>query len=224
MKNHTISDLNAKAWYRLLKVCFVIAVIIVLGIYNILVFSNGVKQVDENKTAIKCGYGLADNEATFSPKDIGITFESSDFVDGKLDYKAFFESFNDYSIGAILKKCYPKSTGDIYDSQRQVELMSENGFITASGSLSDSISPEQMDAYQTGYNSYKQETKYLFANTKASYLDFSYKMFDVTPQFSYTEFLLLFILGNIGFLMGFEVIRRIFYYVVLGSFRPKKHQ
>ena len=61
-----------------------------------------------------------------------------------------------------------------------------------------------------------------YKSAKRKYLDFSTKLFDINPQYTHIEFLKYFALVNIAICTILEVLRRIFYYIVLGRFRPPK--
>jgi hypothetical protein len=65
-----------------------------------------------------------------------------------------------------------------------------------------------------------ESAHYNFEKTK--YLDFSAQLFDVTPHYTYLNFLKYFVAVNISITLTLEVLRRIFYYVVLGSLWPRK--
>jgi hypothetical protein len=206
MENKTISYLNGKTWYRLLKVVFIIAFFIVLGCYNVFVFSDGIRQVDQKETIIKCNY----SEKSFTAASVGASFNVSDFDNRQFDYESFYEGYNEVQIGFILTACYPNSdpSVDIYDDQKSAELIAKDGFLS--------------NAYNEDWNAYEQETSGLFESEKTQYLDFSVRQFDVTPAFTYSRFLWLFFMGNFLTLLIFEAVRRAFYYIVLGSVKPKK--
>lgn len=57
---------------------------------------------------------------------------------------------------------------------------------------------------------------------KEKYLDFSAKLFDIASKYTYLVFLKYFVLANIIVIAILGGIRRIFYYIVLGSLRPPK--
>jgi hypothetical protein len=215
----TIGHLKSKAWYRLLKVFFTLALLFVLGSYNLIAYSGGIKQVDQDGTTIKCNlYG----KNTFSPASINISLRASDFNGGQFDYRRFFEGYNDYTVMAILKGCGNPSlvfTGaDSYDEQRAAEIANSIGGIIGTKDHTQ----EQITAFTAQMDTYKQQTSNVFGMDKTRYLDFSFKMFDITPVFTYRGFLELFFIGNVVILLFFEVMRRVFYYIVLGSIKPEK--
>jgi len=49
---------------------------------------------------------------------------------------------------------------------------------------------------------------------------------DITKYFSYSlnkaDFIIFFLIGNLSILLLFEIIRRAFYYIVLGTIKPGK--
>lgn len=226
MDHKTISHLNSKAWYRLVKVLFGICLLIVLGGYNFVVFSLGTTQVDQKETTIYCNLNQpGETKPPFSPASVGIAFSNSDFTDNQFDYKNYFVDFNDFAIEAISKQCYPTmTTSDIYSLQEEADILNKLGLIDSQSTVVayKNLTRSQQEAYNADYNVYQQETSSLFGNEKAKYLDFSHQLFNVTPVFSSTIFWELFLIGNFVILLIFEAIRRIFYYIVLGSLKPGK--
>jgi hypothetical protein len=209
----TIGDLNNHAWYRLLKVFFLGSLLIILAILNIINFSGGIQRVDLNKTIVQCNLGAKNS---FTAQSIGlIMLNSDDFTDGQFNYKSFFEGYNDYGIGIILEKCYPKRPAqDFWDDQKYAELGGIYGF---TGTDADNL-------VNSGFNEYQRQTNGVVGQGKIVYLDFSYKMFDISPVFTSNPFLKSFIFGNIIILLIFEIIRRIFYYIALGNFQPENRE
>jgi hypothetical protein len=61
-----------------------------------------------------------------------------------------------------------------------------------------------------------------YNSAKEKYLDFSTKLFDITPEYTYTVFLKYCVLATTAVIAVLEGLRRIFYYIVLGSLRPPK--
>lgn len=220
MENKTLSHLNSKVWYRLLKVIFIVAFFIVLAAYNFIIFSSGIRQLDQNRTTIKCNvFG----NASFSPASINISIDPSYFSNGQFNYIGFFHGYNDYETMAILKRCGNftpvVANADSYDEQELQDIIYDNGFTGITN-----WTPQQVDTINTAFEIYQQRTKDSFEgdNQKAQYLDFSSTMFEVQPVFAYNQFLELFVIGNLLILLVFEAMRRIFYYVILGSLGPAK--
>jgi hypothetical protein len=222
MENKTIGELNKKAWYRFIKALFIIALLIVLGIFNLIAFTTngGVKQIDPSQTTIQCN--LADKK-TFTAQSINLYLESSDFANGQFNYKNFFEGYNEYKIKAIYKGCYPKTytdNTDIYERQKAAEQVNKYGLVWDGNTYT--VPQSVSVALGADYNDYIQKTKNLYGSAKMQYLDFSFDMFDITPVFTYNNFLWLFIIGNAIILLIFEAVRRVFYYIVLGRLNPEK--
>lgn len=228
MENKTISHLSTKAWYRSLKVLFILVFIVTIGIFNVIAFSSGIKKVDLKNTIVNC-----DNKdkTNFSLNEIGTSLNPSEFPNNKLDYAGLFKGYNEYSIKEILRACYPKtvnnfgtsfvdnnnSINDIYDFQKAAEIKDSYGFTEI-----PKLSQEQIEPLNTDYKDYVQKSKGVYGTTKTRFLNFNYKLFDITPQFTYDSFLKLFFIGNLVILIVFEIMRRIFYYIALGTIKPKK--
>jgi hypothetical protein len=212
----TLQYLNSKAWYRLLKVIFGLCVLLVLGIYNFIVINDGVKNIDNDKTAISCTYG---DKQTLTPKQIGIELSNYELRDG-FNYKNFFEGYNDYAIKTIFKSCYTQSNDnvDIFAAQRVYEVVGNDNLL---------IKKEERPPLTDTQKKYLDETIPKIENSyinsdKAKYLDYSIKLFDIKPSYTYNKFIKYFVIGNLLILLLFEVLRRAFYYIVLGSVKPKK--
>jgi hypothetical protein len=228
MKNKTVSYLNSKTWYRFVKVLFVIGFFIILAGFNFIVFSQGVKTIDQSQTTIYCTLGI---KKVFTAQSKNINLNSSDFTDGQFNYQKSFQDDN-YTVENIINGCYPKKltvNEDVYDFQKIVELLNKYGAtdystVGSEGTVNylNALTSEQQKSLNADYATYKQETSNLFGNEKIPYLDFSFQMFDVTPAYTYNPFLEWFLIGNLVILFIFEVIRRIFYYIVLGTLWPRK--
>ena len=212
----TIGDLNSKVWYRFLKVAFVLCVLLVLGIFNFVIVSDDIKRVDNDKTLISCTYG---DKETFTPKQIGVELSNYQFRDG-FNYKNFFEGYNDYDIKAIFKNCYKQANDDIdiFAAQKVYEVWGDGRLM-----IKKEERPPLTDAEINYLDEVipKIENSYINSD-KTKYLDYSIKLFDIKLFYSYTKFIQYFIIGNLLILFLFEVLRRTFYYIVLGSIRPKK--
>lgn len=216
----TIEHLNTKAWYRFVKVIFIILFVFVFTGYNFAIFSSGVSKVDNKNTTIQCN--IKDKQ-TFTAEDLNLSFTKNYFPNDSFDYKKFFGGFNDYTIKAILTACNPKVfTGskidDIYDIQKGYEILDKAGVL----SIEDKTEREtEINAVMTrDYLPYKNQTSNLYGNSKIAYLDFSFKIFDIKPSFTNTEFMKYFFIGNIVILLILFLARGIFYYIVLGKFDP----
>lgn len=214
--NKTLAYINSKVWYRLLKVIFVLCLLLSLVFLNIAIASNGIKNVDSDKTSIFCTYG---DKKIFTPRQLGLTFLSGQFKQG-FKYKSFFEGYNDYDIKEILKNCYKRSDEDIdiFAVQKIYEVWGHDRLI---------ISKENRQPLTDSEKRYldeiipKIESSYASID-KAKYVDYSVQLFDVSLSYSYANFVKYFVIGNLLLLVSFEIIRRIFYYIVLGTIKPNK--
>lgn len=212
----TLPYLNSKAWYRLLKVVFGLCILLVLGIYNFIIINDGVKNIDNDKTVISCTYG---EKQILTPNKIGIELSNYEFRDG-FNYKNFFDGYNDYTIKTIFKSCYPQSNDDIdiFAAQRVYEVVGNDNLM-----IKKEERPPLTDAQKKYLNETIPKIERSYTNSdKAKYLDYSIKLFDIKPSYTYTKFIKYFVLGNLLILFFFEVLRRAFYYIVLGSIKPKK--
>jgi len=203
----TIAFLNSKAWYRALKVFYIFLFLIVIIIANFLIITQvQFFNLDKNKTKIICNWW--DNKK-FSPKDEDIYIDNYDFKNRKFDYEFFFEGGNQYTIKDILKACSGKDTDlDIFALQRWYELGLHNN---KDGFISD----EQMKEI----NLIEKET---WDSNKGEYLDYSFHFFDIKPVFTYDTFVNYFFYTNVIIILLFEISKRVFYYIVLGTLKPDK--
>jgi hypothetical protein len=149
----TISELNERWWYRLLKVTYVILLLsaFTLGIYGVYSSSNPV--YDGNKSYIQC-----DNGKNFILNEHGF-FVSGERLSSYMDYRA--------------KDLCVNVTGG-----NQLDL---NGGTSGKYDL------------------------VIFYPERDWFLVIMYSIFVLVSNY-----------------MVFEIIRRIFYYILLGSLRPKK--
>lgn len=206
----TVSYLNSKIWYRTTKVLYILIFFLLLAGYNLFVFSSGLQNVDGSKTRIFCNYK---DKVTFTPKEKNIQLDKADFRNGVFNYKNFFEDYNDYVIKDILDNCYDFqniSNLDVFAIQRTYEITGTND---NKKDYEESYLKSEIEKITSGYKS---------TSEKASFLDFSVELFSIKPVYSYSQFLTYFFVGNASILLLFEVIKRIFYYISLGSIRPKK--
>ncbi len=208
----TISALNTKMWYRFLKVIFLFVFIAVILIANGINISEGIGRIDKDKTLIYCNGG---DKRVLTAKQAGVYFSNYEFIKG-FDYKKFYDGYyNEYTIKDILQACYDKvpeynNDEDIYLMQRVYEIQ---GFKANPKKYDDDYLKEQFKIMTEGYKSKDQ---------KISYLDYSIHLFDIKPVYTYKDFVLYFLIINFSILLIFEVLRRIFYYIVLGTIKPKK--
>lgn len=211
-----INELNNKAWYRLLKIIFGLCILVVLIVFNWIMISDGIKSVDNNKTTISCTYG---DEKILTPKQIGIELSNHELKEG-FNYKIFFEGYNDYAIKTIFKNCYQPENDDIdvFAAQKVYEVWGNDRLTTEKDDR-----PPLTEAEEKYLDEVipKIENSYINSD-KTKYLDYSIKLFDIQPFYTYGKFIKYFAIGNLLILFLFEGLRRAFYYVVLGTIKPKK--
>jgi hypothetical protein len=72
MDYKTISELNSRWWYILLKVLYIISFIslIIITIFFVYTFTSGIKNIDVDKTLVKCE--IKEPPEPFSIGSIGI--------------------------------------------------------------------------------------------------------------------------------------------------------
>lgn len=214
----TLSEINQKVWYRLIKVIFVFLFAIILLIANGLIFSGeDFKQVSLGETRISCTYG---DKEEFTAIEGGLYLLYSDtFLNGAFDYKYFFEKpFNEHNINRILNKCYPQqySSFDVFEMQKVAEVTGDNILKMRKDERPvEFISDTDMEKIN--------KTRTAYGSDKLKYLDFSVQLFNISPVFTYYPFIKVFLLTNTIILVIFEIFRRAFYYITLGSIRPKKN-
>lgn len=211
MENKTTSHLNSRVWYRFLKVIYILLFIIILFGYNLIIFSGTeLKNLDQEKTLIICNYK---DEKVFSPKEKNIRLNNYDFKNRTFDYKDFFEGYNEYKIKDILENCYDMtniSNLDVFAIQRTYEI---TGTKNNKKDYDENYLKNEINKIITGYKTDSE---------KASYLDYSIKLFTVDPVFTHYKFLTYFFIGNLSILLFFEIVRRVFYYIVLGTIKLKE--
>ncbi len=200
-----LSDLCSKAWYRLLKVLFVVFLLTFLTIYNLIIGSDSqFKDMDIKKSEIIChrgihGYVDAQDTYHFTNRkgmyfdEIGIkTSDISEYLYGSnFDYERYFREQNPSDILKVIEKC----------DQQTARYRT----------LTPSFDVKALRAH--GYNNDEiiEHLITTFANER---------LFDVNIAHKLSMKYL--IIGNLIILAFFEVLRRIFYYVILGTFRPRK--
>lgn len=216
MEEKTLKYLNQKAWYRLLKVIYVLSFLIIffIGVVGIYSINEGFKVIDENKTQIVC---LLGNKKTYKLRDLNISFYVSDFKNN-FEYKDYFKQ-TEYSytkqanIAEIMKACSTKEIEYTPDKIYTIQKITEINHMTH---LSDE---EKLKLASDYYDKINNE---VFDSEKIKFLDFSQEIFRVETHFTYQPVSLYYLLFLLSFVVVFELIRRVFYYVVLGTFKPKR--
>jgi hypothetical protein len=164
----TISELNSKWWYRLIKIVYILIFVVACG--TALVISYSEVGSYQNDHTVTCNYG---NKSTFlAYKD-----------------KRIYVPFEDYSI----------SLANLPENIKKE--------IQTACAISDAEMKEKIDTYFNGTSDGKK--LYEIIDTKVV----------VATYLSATLWSLLSLLIIVAI---FEVLRRAFYYVVLGALRPQK--
>ena len=221
MEEKTIKSLNKKWYYRFVKVVYIIFFVFLLIIGNYIIFTEYFPSLDLSKTQIICNLK---NRKILNAQDINLSLYRSNFINHEFNYKNFYTSYNDYKINDILDACYNDTSfshpTDIYNSQKVVEIINKYGLMDKPRT---EWTQNENELVANDYSDFTQKTKNIIIDSeKNKYLDFSVQLFDINPVFSYTKFLLNILGFNTLIVILFEIIRRIFYYIVLGTIRPKK--
>ena len=221
----TLKDLNTKIWYRLLKVLYLVFLFWVLIIGILLSIFEEWVSIDKNETKIIC-YSREDPLFLFPDKHISFNWQkinnlylsNYNFKQKKLDYK-YFINYNDRISSEIVINCinenrkneqdfipkYNFNSSDIYYFQKSLELKYwEN-------SVDEEKYEEELEIFSK-LDVYRQKHS----------LNYSVQLFDIIPKYKYGLFILLIIWYTLWVLLFFELIRRIFYYIVLWTLFPKK--
>lgn len=204
MENKTISYLNSRVWYRLLKVTFVVGFLIVLGGFNFVFFGTAKKlPLDQSRTIIQCNFN---NYKSFSPASIGLYLENLDMY--------WIRDYMSYENNSKIHKITDQCAGilKISDlSPGSFKVISQPN-TSASGS-SDFSNLSFRDKIKPVSNGFDFSKGIPVENNN---------LFDIKPVFIYGSFVKYFFAGNLLILLVFEFLLRAFYYIVLGTIRPKK--
>ena len=193
----SLAALKTKSWYRLLKVIYIIlfgilSVAILMGIC----FGYQSKTlVDHERTMIVCNYG---EKTTFSLKEAGIYLTKEDFDD-----------WNKWS--------------DNYRNLIQIKA----GYV--SKYRSDEIK-EKREQVEQACNFTEKQKQAMFAAAREELknpdLPKSKYIYDLNPVYKtvggWPTIIGYWVLAILGLAIAFELPRRIFYYIILGEFVPKK--
>jgi hypothetical protein len=211
----TISDLNSRWWYRLLKVLYILSFVSLIAITNIFIYSftSWIINIDDDKTLVRCE--ITEPPEPFSISSIGVKIDKGYFDEkGSFDYRSYFTGYHEHEVKYILAACLDKEhrqdilSGDIYIFQKTIEILRSG---------KDKAEQKRLlDSYERLIESASYNTE------KEKHLDFSTKLFDIIPRYTYIVFLKYFVLANIAVIAVLECLRRIFYYIILGRLRPPK--
>jgi len=106
-----IEELNAKWWYRLIKVIYVGLFVLALLLVVIGAFSKYGPKFDAQKTYVSCNNGT-----NINPKDYGVNLYS-EFIWTDDDKKLNFACLSNKDIGEIAKTAYPNTYNDLSDEE-----------------------------------------------------------------------------------------------------------
>lgn len=178
----TISELNAKWWYRLVKVVYFFTIIISIGISFIGAYVVSQPEFDEQNSYILC-----DNGKKVDSKEYNIS-EYSDTV---------------YSNGQDIKFVCSRLESGL--SAQEIEIVNR-GMETGKSKEEvlralNNYRSEQIKQLPSGAN-YKVVREYM------------------PPQ--WFQMILISVASVLGILLTSEIIRRIFYYIILGKIKPEK--
>ena len=211
----TISDLNSKGWYRLLKVFFVLSFLVIAGSYNMFIYSDLYKNPESYIEKIICNYG--------NKKILGS------------------EKYTQIDQMNILEACYGNKLKDRWELTDIKYYISENtSKPNISYTLMDKISGwgyQKEESVNTNYNeaiSIALSRRIDEIHEMISHMNLNprteneiseglnSKLYSLSFANSYKKYIVYLILGNFIILGIFEIFRRVFYYVVLGTFKPHK--
>lgn len=192
MENKTISYLNSKVWYRSLKVIFILSFILAIIFPLIGVYFEYKPEFDNKKSYVVCKDGR-----TVSLEDNNIYLYSS-YVGGDDDL-------------TIKKRCTAALTFDEFKKDlsdyASIERLLEN--------RSDGFDVD--NAIKAGYS--KEEVqKYLEKTINKT----EYKLVSIYTPIHWVAVVGYSFLIILSVIVFFEIIKRIFYYIVLGVIKPKK--
>lgn len=196
----TIGDLQAKWWYRLVKVGFIVTSLLIIVCGNILYFSEAFNEVNTEKSFIYCN-NKGDSVLSFDDANLYYIF---DFDDKNLSYKELATK-KPYLFTNIFRTC-------IGDTKKE---LSEDGVIELQSYL------DTRQKFETEDSPFTTEMFYDLPKSDRIF-DFQYEFFSYSVKTNNIQFFVILILSNIGFLILLEIIRRFSYYVLLGKVFPKK--
>jgi hypothetical protein len=179
-------------------VVYVLIFLIVLLGYNLINLSDGIKRIDLDNSMVKCNFYPDYKEASF--RDVNLYLSAIEVE--PYDYKDFY-TIHVWDVETIISFC----TGM---PREQINTVVQQGIFDEEKRIGDAALKDMLE---------KKQIKEGDLEKAATYQN---HVFDITPAFTYVPFLKLFLIGNIVILLVFEITRRIFYYIVLGSFIPPK--
>lgn len=201
----TISYLNGKVWYRVLKVIYLFSFLFVfigaIWVEN----TNGIREIDQSRSLITCNTGT---KAQFSAEDAGVEFGKYLFNKDKFDYEYFVE-FTSTNLDKIIAKCGIDNIAGldpvIYNYLKDTTIDKEKREYVYKELDSGTSVDELKKAIVTKYPGRFME-----------------QQFEVKVRYSYLAFIESFALTLLVVVVVFEIIRRTFYYIALGTLNPKQ--
>lgn len=215
---NTIGDLNKKRWYRLLKVIFVLCFVIILFFISNRLSINDQKQiVDSKDSRIVCRSYL--NNLKAYPDQ----FHDLRIID-KNEYKLKEASLSDTDLNInkdqIKRVNYSDLSNQYLSAIKKDQRRSEKALkeVDSSGAFLSKI--------KKGEKSLQRkigENVCSFGHLKNPGFQQYYHLYiDLDRVLDREDFLKHLVINILLLLIIFELIRRSFYYIVLGSFNPKK--
>jgi hypothetical protein len=203
----TIKELNQRVWYRFLKVLYLLVVFmivaLIVGEFYSDISSGAHRQVNSEKSYITCNTD-------------GDVFN---VLMGGWHLKNFYSSDNGLMYESYLRNS--AGSAEVIIGRCGVELGEGDYFINKAIEAQAKYEIEQNNLLSTA-DKRIANLKIIFDDYETENLKYSPHIFDVKLVFSYTDFILkwLFILVACCFVV--ELIRRVFYYIVLGRIFPIK--
>jgi len=192
MENKTISYLNSKMWYRSLKVIFILSFILAIIFSLIGVYFEYKPEFDNEKSYVVCKDGR-----TVSLEDNNIYL-----------YSSYVGSDDDLTIK---QRCGHSLTLEELKNGVSDDMIIER--LLANRSKGFDVD----NAIKSGYS--KEEIKeYLIKNIDQT----EYKLVSIYTPIHWVAVVGYSFLIILSMIVLFEIIKRIFYYIVLGTIRPKK--
>jgi len=180
----TISELNTKWWYRLLKVVFVASLLISLLIAVVTPYFFYPKKVDLTQSVIRC--------------DNGKVLDMSNY-----NVSGSYVPYNEAS--KIKYECLDADSGLNSEEVEIVEYAKANG----------KTREEAMQAL----SQYRTDR---FNSEGVISMGDNYTFTVIYKDIEWLKIMFSILISSLTAIFIFELVRRCFYYIVLGSIRPKK--
>jgi hypothetical protein len=224
----TLTELNKKWWYRLIKVVYVLLFALVLCFSVAIVVGEGPAITDPAETIVVCNPDQApifrdapQNKLTAERLEILVPGRYV-FENGALSLEKYFQSYRDGDIRRIFAACggavnATNDTFDIYVQQRLVEMVARNRQNEQASSSVIKLSDDDITELERIENS-------VDVYEKSKYVTFKPRPFDIIPGYDYYPLIKAVTLTILLVVLIFEALRRLFYYVVTGRLRPQRDE